>query len=154
MGHVVDLREFRLFEREPCFGRAAAAAADQDHRPIGNVCRKLSDFGNEIRIQLPIGRLAPRHMIGAGRVTDEEVLRIAATVNKERIRVLPDERVRLARKQMLHAALLGKQRGKVTERLELKRVARRVEKKHGGLFPDFTLEANVRLDDEALTRGP
>lgn len=48
--------------------------------------------------------------------------------------------------------LLRKQRSDVRKRLDLERIARRVQKEHGRLFTDFALEAHMRLDDEFHAR--
>ena len=39
------------------------------------------------------------------------------------------------------------------KRLELNRIARRIEEEHGGLFAGFAFEADVWLDDEFRVRG-
>src|SRR5471032_3228767 len=44
--------------------------------------------------------------------------------------------------------LLRKQRSDVRKRLDLERIARRVQEKHGRLFADFALEAHMRFNDE------
>src|SRR5712691_6499536 len=49
--------------------------------------------------------------------------------------------------------LLREQPADVLECLELECVAARVEEEHRRLLADLTLEAHVRLDDEAHARG-
>jgi len=48
---------------------------------------------------------------------------------------------------------MREQLGRILEGFELKRISGRIEKKERRLFPHLSLEADPRLDDEALTAG-
>src|SRR5215472_12624085 len=50
-------------------------------------------------------------------------------------------------------ALLHEELADISEGLELKRIACRVEEEHRRLFPDLALEADVGLDDELDPRS-
>src|SRR4051812_15832301 len=98
--HVIDLAEACLLERLAGADRALAASADDDHRAID--ARNLAHLTDEVRIDLPVGTVVPRHEMRADRVADKEVLDLAATVDQHRIRVLAQKVVRLSRFQMFH----------------------------------------------------
>ena len=101
---IEHAREPGLLKGDPSLRRTAAAAANQHDRSIGDMCREFSDIRDKVRVQLPIGRLAPGDMDRTGGVANEKILGIAAAIDEQRIRVLTDEGMRFARKEMLHAA--------------------------------------------------
>ncbi len=91
--HVVDVGEARLFQRDAGVERAVAAAADQHDRAVH--ARDLLHLADEMRVDLPVGTVVPGDVMRADRMTDEEVLHLAAAVDEDRRRIVVEELGRL-----------------------------------------------------------
>ena len=100
--HVDHCFEAAVFKRAAGFDRARAAAADQQYRLLD--AGLGFDLGDEMRIDFPIGRLAPCDVYRADRMADEQELNFAAHVDQYRIGVGLQKFVRLFRFEMFHVA--------------------------------------------------
>src|SRR5690606_34406322 len=102
VGDIDGLAEAGGFQGFGGRGRALAAAADQDDRPVGGVARQHADLAHEVRIQVPFGAILPGDVVRAHRVADEIEFGVAAAVDEQGLGVLCEEAAGLARKHFLH----------------------------------------------------
>ena len=103
--HVDHCFKAAVFKRIAGFDRARAAAADQQHW----LCDAGFgfDLSDEMRIDFPVGRFAPRDVYRADRMADEQELNFAAHVDQYRIGVGLQKFVRLFRFEVLHGVWSG-----------------------------------------------
>ena len=106
VGDIDDIAEAGGDQRLTGRERAVSAAADQHHRSFATVPREPSDFAHEVRVDLPVGAVVPRHMDRARRVTDEEVFDLAAHIDQQGLGVGLQVGVRLLRGEVFHPDLL------------------------------------------------
>ena len=105
MQHVVDLGKAGLLERGSGIQRAIAGAADQHDGARGMVgTGQPLDLTDELRVDLPVRAIIPADMMGANRMTDEQVFHLAAAVDKQGIRLTGKKRCRVFRAEMFHTS--------------------------------------------------
>ena len=103
VNHVINLGEPGALQRLARFERTVAAAADEHDRSRGVIgAGELPYLADEMRIDLPVRAVIPRDMQRPQRMTDEQVLHLAAAVDQQRIGVRLQEIVRLPRLEVSH----------------------------------------------------
>lgn len=105
--HIDDLRKTSLLQRFAGKNRAAAAAADQHDRPCHIPFDQALHVVGKMRIDFPIRRFLPGHMLGADRMTDVHVLDFRPAINQHGIRRLLQKGMSGKGIEMLHG-LMGK----------------------------------------------
>jgi len=98
--HVVDFGEACFFERAAGIERAVAAAADQNDGAIDT--GRFLYMCDKIRVDFPIRAVVPRHQDRARGMTHEQVLHLAAAVDEDGIRILPEKFVGFLGLEVFH----------------------------------------------------
>src|SRR5215467_8751320 len=98
--NVVHLSKAGLLQGDTGVERAVTAAADQDHGPI-HAC-DLLHLTDEVRIDLPIRSVVPSDVMRTHRVSDEEILHLAAAVDEDRGRIVVQKLQGFLGFEMLH----------------------------------------------------
>src|SRR5258706_1876005 len=105
--HVEYALETRALERLARLDRAIAAAADEHHRTLVEVRPgDLLHLPDEMRIQVPVGAVIPRHHHRPVRMADEHVLHLAAAIDEDRIGAFTQEAERVLGFEMSHGGII------------------------------------------------
>ena len=86
--HDIDhLRKTRRLQSIASVERTLAAAANDQHRALQIATQQALYLGGEFRVDLPIRRFLPGHMLGPDRMANIHMLDFGTTIDKNSLRM-------------------------------------------------------------------
>lgn len=99
---VINLGKARCLQGLASVERTLAATANHQHRALQIAAQQTLDLGGEFRVDLPIRRFLPGHMLGPDRMTDVHMLDFGTAIDKNSLRMGLQEGMGGARVKVLH----------------------------------------------------
>ncbi len=84
---VINLGKTRRLQSLASVERTLAAAANDQHRALQIAAHQALYLGGEFRVDLPIRRFLPGHMLGPDRMADIHMLDFGTTIDKNSLRM-------------------------------------------------------------------